>query len=438
MILEPPYLIAPEIMQNQTKLTQAIDIWSVGCLILQMATKQLPWMNVSKDVNEVSDMLINFKAPPKFPTNFSLEGKEFLRHCFRNEPEKRMTVKQLLLHPWLVDEIIESPLMAKTKSNRNSKENFTNEMKLKGKNLKIINPNSAANNNCNGKQNTNKLNNPIIVNILKGEDNCGEFSVTISNSESEDEENISKINICKNIDSDKSINSDDSNNRYDTKPAKKQHKNSIADSKNLKISNGNDQVVRKTTVSNKQNLREGSLKDDDCNGRKASIKNNKNSLFINNTNKNNFLKETKSFKEEEKPILKWEEETADKTQMINGKYINSNNNNNINGSLCNNINLGVNNNKDKNYFDIKDNGEGIEQINKKDSNNEYIVEDLVEEEFQKRKEEERKKQEEKYKNKQQNFTLELNKEECNKLGIKGNLFSVDIDEENYYQILKFK
>ncbi len=49
--------MAPEIINKQLSLPWAVDIWSIGCIIIEMATSQPPWSNLSRDRQEVIDII---------------------------------------------------------------------------------------------------------------------------------------------------------------------------------------------------------------------------------------------------------------------------------------------------------------------------------------------------------------------------------------------
>jgi serine/threonine protein kinase len=54
-----PYWMAPEIASKSNNITTAVDIWSVGCIIIEMATKNPPWSNVAKTYDEVYELITN-------------------------------------------------------------------------------------------------------------------------------------------------------------------------------------------------------------------------------------------------------------------------------------------------------------------------------------------------------------------------------------------
>jgi serine/threonine protein kinase len=59
LYLECPYWMAPEVAANETVLTPAVDIWSLGCIIIEMATRNPPWSNIAKTTDEVISLILN-------------------------------------------------------------------------------------------------------------------------------------------------------------------------------------------------------------------------------------------------------------------------------------------------------------------------------------------------------------------------------------------
>jgi mitogen-activated protein kinase kinase kinase 2 len=51
--------VAPEIVLKEKEITSAIDIWSLGCIIIEMATKNPPWSNIAKSSEEVINLIAN-------------------------------------------------------------------------------------------------------------------------------------------------------------------------------------------------------------------------------------------------------------------------------------------------------------------------------------------------------------------------------------------
>lgn len=91
------YWMAPEVVK-QTSYTLKADIWSLGCLIVEMFTGTHPFP-------EFSQMQAIFKigtsATPTIPAECSEEAKEFLGQTFEIDFNKRPTAEELLKHPFL-------------------------------------------------------------------------------------------------------------------------------------------------------------------------------------------------------------------------------------------------------------------------------------------------------------------------------------------------
>lgn len=80
----------------------AVDIWSLGCVVLEMATGRRPWANLD---NEWAIMYnIAQGNPPQLPTRDQLSdaGIDFLKRCFERDPNKRATAAELLQHEWIM------------------------------------------------------------------------------------------------------------------------------------------------------------------------------------------------------------------------------------------------------------------------------------------------------------------------------------------------
>ena len=99
-----PMYMAPEIITGSDKGRQgAMDIWALGCCILEMATAQRPWSNLD---NEWAIMYhIAGGHAPAFPSNDQLSpaGQDFLERCFDRDPHTRATALELLNDPWMID-----------------------------------------------------------------------------------------------------------------------------------------------------------------------------------------------------------------------------------------------------------------------------------------------------------------------------------------------
>ncbi|XVF10578.1 hypothetical protein REPUB_Repub07fG0194700 [Reevesia pubescens] len=94
-----PYWMAPEVIKNSNGCNLAVDIWSLGCTVLEMATTKPPW----SQYEGVAAMfkIGNSKELPATPDSLSDEGKDFVRQCLQRNPLDRPTASRLLEHPFV-------------------------------------------------------------------------------------------------------------------------------------------------------------------------------------------------------------------------------------------------------------------------------------------------------------------------------------------------
>ncbi|WVZ61604.1 hypothetical protein U9M48_011455 [Paspalum notatum var. saurae] len=112
-----PYWMAPEMVQatlmKDIGYDLAVDIWSLGCTIIEMFDGKPPWSDL-EGYCPIGDLGIlgqpkllpaaMFKVlhkDPPIPENLSYEGQEFLQCCFKRNPAERPTASELLDHPFI-------------------------------------------------------------------------------------------------------------------------------------------------------------------------------------------------------------------------------------------------------------------------------------------------------------------------------------------------
>ncbi|ODV86788.1 hypothetical protein CANARDRAFT_6358 [[Candida] arabinofermentans NRRL YB-2248] len=97
-----PMYMSPEVIKGENPgKFGSIDIWSLGCCILEMATGRRPWTNLD---NEFAVMYhIAAGHLPQFPTpdQLSQQGQDFLTKCLNTDPNKRLSAVELLKDPWI-------------------------------------------------------------------------------------------------------------------------------------------------------------------------------------------------------------------------------------------------------------------------------------------------------------------------------------------------
>ncbi|CAL9202206.1 unnamed protein product [Musa hybrid cultivar] len=96
-----PYWMAPEVVQatmnKDIGYDFAVDIWSLGCTIIEMLTGKHPWSGLEG----AAAMFKVLHRDPPIPDSLSNEGKDFLRCCFRRNPADRPTANMLLEHQFV-------------------------------------------------------------------------------------------------------------------------------------------------------------------------------------------------------------------------------------------------------------------------------------------------------------------------------------------------
>lgn len=111
--------MAPEVVK-QTAYTQKADIWSVGCLVVEMLTGEHPWAQLtqmqaifkvcdSKSNTPPSELTfgqIGMSSKPAIPADISPEAEDFLQLTFELNHEKRPSATELLKHPWVASQAL--------------------------------------------------------------------------------------------------------------------------------------------------------------------------------------------------------------------------------------------------------------------------------------------------------------------------------------------
>lgn len=120
--------IPHQVVMNTNGYSLPVDIWSLGCTVLEMATSKPPWSQYEgvRHFNLLSwtllfwkmlwhlSLLIHFiyqvaaifkignsKDTPEIPDHLSADAKNFIRLCLQREPSARPTASKLLSHPFV-------------------------------------------------------------------------------------------------------------------------------------------------------------------------------------------------------------------------------------------------------------------------------------------------------------------------------------------------
>jgi len=94
-----PYWMAPEIVQNK-KYDGKVDIWSLGCTCIEMATQHPPHYRLQADKAIYAIMT---QEPPRLPPGFSKEFNDFVNACLTKDMSLRPGLDQLLKFAFIVN-----------------------------------------------------------------------------------------------------------------------------------------------------------------------------------------------------------------------------------------------------------------------------------------------------------------------------------------------
>lgn len=88
--------MAPEVVRNDGYGRMA-DIWSFGCVVLEMLTARSPWPKFDNPMAAMYRIGMSSETPP-VPDTFSDDCRNFIQICLRRDPEERAPAVQLLAY----------------------------------------------------------------------------------------------------------------------------------------------------------------------------------------------------------------------------------------------------------------------------------------------------------------------------------------------------
>uniref|UniRef100_A0A8D8PRX7 Mitogen-activated protein kinase kinase kinase 4 n=4 Tax=Cacopsylla melanoneura TaxID=428564 RepID=A0A8D8PRX7_9HEMI len=94
--------MAPEVFMNtnSTGHGRAVDIWSLGCVLVEMSSGKRPWAEY--DSNYQIMFKVGMGETPSIPESLSDEGQSFGDLCLRHDPTLRASIFELSQHPFLI------------------------------------------------------------------------------------------------------------------------------------------------------------------------------------------------------------------------------------------------------------------------------------------------------------------------------------------------
>ena len=92
-----PAYIAPEIINNEGYDGFYVDHWSLGVLLYTILTGGLPYKG--RSMEELLEAIK--KNSIIYPLHLSTEAKELINSLLKQNPEERLSLPELLIHPWM-------------------------------------------------------------------------------------------------------------------------------------------------------------------------------------------------------------------------------------------------------------------------------------------------------------------------------------------------
>lgn len=96
-----PYWMAPEVIRQEGH-GRKVDIWSLGCTVIEMLTGKPPWSELNTHA-AILYHIASTEEAPTLPDALSPIARDFILKCLRRDPKQRPTAIDLLSHPFIKD-----------------------------------------------------------------------------------------------------------------------------------------------------------------------------------------------------------------------------------------------------------------------------------------------------------------------------------------------
>ncbi|NXX24794.1 NEK4 kinase, partial [Nicator chloris] len=124
-LIGTPYYMSPELFSNKPYNYKS-DVWALGCCVYEMATLKHAFN--AKDMNSLAYRIIEGKLPP-MPKDYSPQLVEIIQTMLSKKPEERPSVKSILRHPYIKQQISLFLEATKAKAARNHKKTVNSKPK---------------------------------------------------------------------------------------------------------------------------------------------------------------------------------------------------------------------------------------------------------------------------------------------------------------------
>lgn len=95
-----PLFMAPEMLLKR-KCGRRVDVWSLGCAVLEMVTTRPPWADTFKHPVEIIAHFSENPGPPPLPADLAPGLRHFLLACFTWDAQVRPSAQELCGHRYL-------------------------------------------------------------------------------------------------------------------------------------------------------------------------------------------------------------------------------------------------------------------------------------------------------------------------------------------------
>lgn len=94
--------MAPEVIQQQDGYGRKADIWSLGCVVIEMASAERPWGNGAfENVMFALRHIAMSKELPPIPASLNEAGQDFTSSCLQRDADARPMAVDLLSHNFI-------------------------------------------------------------------------------------------------------------------------------------------------------------------------------------------------------------------------------------------------------------------------------------------------------------------------------------------------
>lgn len=89
-----PRYMAPEQFETKARISEKVDIWQMGCVMLELFCLSIPFTNCT-GVQQIATELLIRKRPPTIPTDADPRARVLVQACTRIEPRQRPDAEPL-------------------------------------------------------------------------------------------------------------------------------------------------------------------------------------------------------------------------------------------------------------------------------------------------------------------------------------------------------